>query len=70
MVKYPTILGLSQEDINRQLYERLLKLEANVKCENSELDEVKEDIAGIKEDIGDDTTANSIKGRIKALETG
>ena len=28
MVKYPTILNLPQEDINRQLYEMIVKAEA------------------------------------------
>lgn len=35
MVKYPTILHLPQEDINRQLYEMVLKLQK----ENKELSE-------------------------------
>ncbi len=35
MVKYPTILNLPQEDINRQLYTMVLKLQK----ENKELSE-------------------------------
>ena len=32
MVNYPTILKLPQEDINRQLYEKVIKLEKRVKA--------------------------------------
>lgn len=59
MVKYPTILNLPQEDINRQLYEMLVKAEAG-------------DAAAIKavaDKIGDDTTANTILKRLKDIET-
>lgn len=58
MVKYPTILNLPQEDINRQLYEMLLKAESG-------------DAAAIKalaDKIGDDTTANTILKRLKDIE--
>ena len=59
MVKYPTILNLPQEDINRQLYEMLVKAEAG-------------DAAAIKavaDKIGDDTTANTILKRLKDVES-
>jgi len=59
MVKYPTILGLPQADINRQFYEMLVKAEAG-------------DAAAIKavaDKIGDDTTANTILKRLKDIET-
>lgn len=59
MVKYPTILNLPQEDINRQLYEMLVKAESG-------------DAAAIKavaDKIGDDTTANTILKRLKDIET-
>ena len=59
MVKYPTILNLPQEDINRQFYEMLVKAEAG-------------DAAAIKavaDKIGDDTTANTILKRLKDIET-
>ena len=59
MVKYPTILGLPQEDINRQFYEMLVKAEAG-------------DAAAIKavaDKIGDDTTANTILKRLKDVES-
>lgn len=32
MVKYPTILNLPQEDLNRQLYEKIIKLEQKNKA--------------------------------------
>ena len=59
MVKYPTILNLPQEDINRQLYEMLMKAEAG-------------DASAIKalaDKIGSETTANTILKRIKDVET-
>ena len=59
MVQYPTILNLPQEDINRQLYEMLLKAEAG-------------DASAIKalaDKIGNETTANTILKRIKDVET-
>ena len=58
MVKYPTILNLPQEDINRQFYEMLVKAEAG-------------DASAIKalaDKIGDDTTANTILKRLKDVE--
>ena len=59
MVKYPTILNLPQEDINRQLYEMIVKAEAG-------------DAASIKalaDKIGSETTANTILKRIKDIES-
>lgn len=32
MVNYPTILNLPQEDLNRQLYEKIIKLEQKNKA--------------------------------------
>lgn len=58
MVNYPTILKLPQEDINRQLYEMIVKAE-------------KGDAAAIKDlqdAIGDATTANTILKRLKDIE--
>lgn len=58
-MNYPTILNLPQKDINRQLYEMLLKAEAG-------------DAAAIKalaDKIGDETTANTILKRIKDVES-
>lgn len=58
MVNYPTILKLPQPDINRQLYEMIVKAESG-------------DAAAIKalqDAIGDDTTANTILKRLKDIE--
>lgn len=58
MVKYPTILKLPQEDINRQLYEMILKAEAgDAKA-----------IKDLQDAIGSETTANTILKRIKDIE--
>lgn len=59
MVKYPTILNLPQEDINRQLYEMLLKAEAGDASA----------IQALADKIGSETTANTILKRIKDVET-
>ena len=59
MVNYPTILKLPQADINRQLYEMIVKAESG-------------DAASIKDlqdAIGDDTTADTILKRIKDIES-
>ena len=59
MVKYPTILNLPQEDINRQLYEMIVKAEAG--------DD--KAIKDLKDAIGSETTANTILKRIKDIES-
>ena len=59
MVKYPTILNLPQADINRQLYEMLMKAEAGDASA----------IQALADKIGDETTANTILKRIKDIET-
>jgi hypothetical protein len=79
MVKYPTILDLPQADINRQLYEMLLKAEsgdaAAIKAlsdkigSESTANTILKRIKDIETVIGDEDTADSILGRIKALET-
>jgi len=58
MVKYPTILNLPQEDINRQFYEMLVKAEAGDASA----------IQALADKIGDDTTANTILKRLKDVE--
>ena len=79
MVKYPTILDLPQEDINRQLYLMILKLQKENSGEGTDITALKtavgdsksglvKDVADIDAAIGDESTANSILGRIKALE--
>ena len=77
MVKYPTILNLPQEDINRQLYEMILRVNAGDATAIAALQTavgdkdsgLVKDVADIKTAIGDESTAASILGRIKALET-
>ena len=59
MVNYPTILNLPQEDINRQLYEMLMKAEAGDASA----------IQALADKIGSETTANTILKRIKDVET-
>lgn len=66
MVNYPTILNLPQEDINRQLYEMIVKAQAG---DDAALKEVADDIKGIQEAIGSETKSGTILYRIKTLET-
>ena len=66
MVNYPTILNLPQEDINRQLYEMIVKAQAG---DDAALKKVADDIKGIQEAIGSETKSGSILYRIKTLET-
>lgn len=58
MVNYPTILKLPQEDINRQLYEMIVKAEAGDASA----------IKDLQDAIGDATTANTILKRLKDIE--
>lgn len=66
MVYYPTILNLPQEDINRQLYEMIQKANAG---DTSAIEALQSAVSDIEDAIGDESTADSILGRIKALET-
>ena len=66
MVNYPTILNLPQEDINRQLYEMIVKAQAG---DDAALKEVADDIKDIQEAIGSETKSGTILYRIKTLET-
>ena len=59
MVKYPTILNLPQEDINRQLYEMIVKAEAGDDAA----------IKALQTAIGSESTANTILKRIKDIES-
>ena len=59
MVNYPTILKLPQEDINRQLYEMIVKAEAGDASALKDLQDA----------IGSETTANTILKRIKDIES-
>lgn len=81
MVKYPTILNLPQEDINRQLYEMIIKLQKGETSEATDISALKttvgdsngglvKDVADIETAIGtDDTSAGSLKKRCKDIET-
>ena len=68
MVNYPTILKLPQEDINRQLYEMILKLQKENSGEGADITDIKDDVKDIQDAIGSESDATSILGRIKALE--
>lgn len=69
MVKYPTILDLPQADINRQLYEMIVKLQKSQGADATAAATLKDRVDDIEDEIGADDKATSIKGRIKALET-
>ena len=58
MVKYPSLLTGNQADINRRLYELI------VKAEGGDAKAIKE----LKDAIGSETTANTILKRIKDVE--
>ena len=59
MVNYPTILKLPQDDINRQLYEMIVKAESGDSTA----------IKALQDAIGSESTANTILKRIKDIET-
>ena len=69
MVNYPTILNLPQEDINRQLYEMIVKLQKENASEDTDITAVEGDVKDIQDAIGTETTSGTILYRIKALET-
>lgn len=69
MVKYPTILDLPQADINRQLYEMIVKLQKSQSADATAAATLKDRVDDIEDEIGADDKATTIKGRIKALET-
>ena len=58
MVQYTTILNLPQADINRQLYEMIVKAESGDAAA----------IKAVQDAIGDATTANTILKRLKDIE--
>lgn len=60
---YNALAG-SQAEINR----RLLRMIEELQDSSYDDTEIKKDIADIEEAIGDEDTADSILGRIKALE--
>lgn len=53
MVKYPTILNLPQEDINRQLYEMILKL---AKAEGVDISTLQTDVGNLKTTVGGESS--------------
>ncbi len=79
MVNYPTILNLPQGDINRQLYEMIVKAEAGDATAIKALEDAIGDattantilkrLKDIEDAIGSETTSGTILYRIKALET-
>ena len=79
MVNYPTILKLPQEDINRQLYEMIIKAESGDAKAIKDLQDaigsestantILKRIKDIEDAIGTETTSGTILYRIKALET-
>ena len=79
MVNYPTILKLPQEDINRQLYEMIVKAEKGDAAAIKDLQDaigsestantILKRIKDIEDAIGTETTSGTILYRIKALET-
>ena len=79
MVNYPNYLAGSQDDINKRLLHMILKLEKGETGEAADISALEEtvgdtdsglvkDVADIQTAIGDESTAASILGRIKALE--
>ena len=79
MVNYPTILKLPQPDINRQLYEMIIKAESGDAKAIKDLQDaigsestantILKRIKDIESAIGTETTSGTILYRIKALET-
>ena len=79
MVNYPTILKLPQADINRQLYEMIIKAESGDAKAIKDLQDaigsettantILKRIKDIEDAIGTETTSGTILYRIKALET-
>ena len=79
MVNYPSILKLPQEDINRQLYEMIVKAESGDAAAIKDLQDaigsestantILKRIKDIEDAIGTETTSGTILYRIKALET-
>ena len=83
MVNYPNYLAGSQDDINKRLLQMILELKKAEGTDVGSLatkvtaletavggadSGLVKDVADIKADIGKDETANTVKGRIYALE--
>ena len=69
MVNYPNYLAGSQDDINKRLLHMILELQKGDAGENTKIAALEDAIEDINDEIGADNKANTIKGRIKALET-
>jgi NTP pyrophosphatase (non-canonical NTP hydrolase) len=68
MVEGYNALAGTQTDINRRLLRRIEALENAETGEAADITDIKGDVKDIQDAIGDESTANSILGRIKALE--
>lgn len=68
MVEGYNVLAGSQTDINRRLLRRIEALENAEAGEATDISALEDDVSDIKDAIGDESTADSILGRIKALE--
>jgi hypothetical protein len=58
----------SQTDINRRLLRKIEALENAEAGEATDITDIKADVKDIQDAIGDESTANTILARIKALE--
>lgn len=68
MVEGYNALAGTQTDINRRLLRRIEALENAETGEAADITDIKGDVKDIQDAIGDESTANTILGRIKALE--
>ena len=79
MVKYPSLLNGNQADINRRLYELIMKAESGDASAIKDLQDaigsestantILKRIKDVEGAIGTETTANTILKRIKDIET-
>ena len=68
MVKYPNYLSGTQDDINKRLLHMILELQKENSGDATDITGLKSDVSDIKDAIGADNKATTIKGRIYALE--
>ena len=68
MVKAYNFFEGSQTDINRRLLRKIEALENAETGEAADITDIKADVKDIQDAIGDESTANTILARIKALE--
>ena len=62
------ILSLPQREINRQLYQMILKLQAENGGDSKAIGDLEDAVDDIESAIGADDKATTIKGRLYALE--